>query len=134
MIFKPSDKDRLILFVEKLFERGKSVKVEPIAKTATLSQNSYCWLCFTHVADQTGNSKEDIYQLCLDLFKPIKEIELNGELHHIPVTLSGMNKDQKSNFINNFVIYLRDEGFFIPDHEDQKCKEMYQYYRDRGLI
>ena len=134
MIFKPSDKDRLILFIDKLFERGKSVKVEAITKVATISQNSYCWLCFTYIADETGNTKEDIYQHCLKLFPVHKEIEINGSIDVIPVTLSGMNKEQKSRFIDSFVIYFRQEGFSVPDPETQKCKELYQYYRDRGLI
>jgi len=134
MIFKPSDLDRCIIFIKKAFEKGKPVKVEAINKTATLSQNNYIWLVFTHVGFETGNSKDDIYQFCLEKFPAFKEITINSEVSHIKLTLSGMDKLQKSNFIDGVVTYFVTEGFDIPDPEDLKIQEIYGYYRNLGLI
>jgi hypothetical protein len=78
MTFYPKEKDRAITYLNKLFERGKTVKIEPITQTATLSQNSYIWLVFTHVGQETGNTKEDIYQFCLKKFTIFKTIDING--------------------------------------------------------
>lgn len=134
MIFKPSEKQRLILFVDKIFEKSKSVKVEAINKTATLSQNNYIWLVFTHVGFESGNTKDDIYQFCLEKFPTFKEITINSEVGLIKVTLSAMDKLQKSKFIDDAVIFFRSEGFEVPSCEDKKIDEMYSYYRNLGMI
>jgi hypothetical protein len=105
-----------------------------IKQVKTLSQNSYAWLVFTHVADETGNTKEDIYQYCLKKFPTFKSIELNGVIELIPVTLSGMDKEQASFFIDQFTIHFRSEGIDVPDPEDQKAKEMFEYYRMKGIL
>ena len=134
MIFKPNEFNRASDYLKLLLERGKTVKIEHITRSKTLSQNAYCWLCFTFVADETGNSKEDIYRLCLDMFKTHKEVEINGQIHLVPVSLSEMTKEQCSEFIDKFVVYLRSEGFDLPDPEDKKAVDMYNWYKERGLI
>ena len=134
MIFHPKELERATKFITNLFERGKSVKIEPVTRTKTLSQVAYSWLVFTHVAQETGNTKDDVYQFCLSKFPAHKTIDLNGVISIIPVTLSGMDKEQTSNFIDQFTTYFRSEGFDIPDPEDKKAVEMFQFYKERGLI
>lgn len=134
MIFHPSDRNRLNLYVTNQFDRGKTLKVEIVTTSKTLSQNAYCWLVFTHIGQETGNTKEDVYQFCLKQFPVFKEIELNGIIDVIPVTLSKMDKDQVSHFIDEFVTFFRSEGYDVPDPEDSKSVEMYNYYKQKGLI
>jgi hypothetical protein len=134
MIFHPKEIDRVITYVTKLFERGRSVNIEFITRTKSLSQVAYCWLCFTIIGQDTGNTKDDIYQLCLKKFPVFKTIELNGVLTMIPLTMSGFDKEQMSHFIDEFTTYFRSEGFDIPDPEDKKAVEMFQFYKERGLI
>ena len=134
MIFNPSELVRANIYLTKLFERGKSVKIEPILKARTLSQTAYCWLVFTHVGFETGNDKNDIYQFCLTKFPQFKSIQINGSHEVIPVTLSGMDKEQTSAFIDSFVVFFRQEGIEVPDPEDLKCRDMMDYYRTKGLI
>ena len=134
MIFSPTDRNRAILFLTNLFDKGRKVKIEPVTQSRTLSQNAYCWLVFTHVGFETGNIKEDIYQYCLDMFPVHKEINLNGEIALIKVTLSGMSKEQTSVFIDQFVIHFRQEGFDVPDPEEKRAIEMYQFYKEKGMI
>ena len=134
MIFNPTEIQRATIYLTKLFERGKKVKIEPITRAKTISQNNYTWLVFTHIAQETGNIKEDIYQFCLKEFPTFKEIEINGEIHSVPVTLSGFTKEQTSFFIDCFVTFFRQEGIDIPSPEDKKCMEMYSFYRERGIL
>ena len=134
MIFQPTELDRAIIYLKSLFAKGKKAKIDPIKGIKTLSQNNYSWLVFTHVGQESGNSKEDIYEHCLEKFPTFKEITINGVSHLIRVTMSNFSKEQMSVFIDNFTIYWRTEGYFVPDPEDKKCMEMYQYYRDRGLL
>ena len=134
MTFHSRELDRATTYLKKLFERGKSVRIEPITVSRSLSQNAYCWLVFTHVAQETGNTKDDIYQFCLSKFPFHKTIEINGVVQIIPVTLSGMDKEQNSQFIDQFVTYFRSEGIDIPDPEDKKALDMVNYYRERGQL
>lgn len=134
MTFKPGEIQRATIYLSKLFERGKSVRIEQVVHSKTISQVRYLWLVFTHIAHETGNSKEDIYQLCLHKFPLHKEIELNGETTVIPVTLSGMSKEQGVTFIDQVTTFFRSEGFFVPDPEDLECKEMLDYYTNKGLL
>jgi len=134
MIFKPTDKDRAILFLTKLFEKKRHVKIEHITESKTLSQNSYIWLVFTHIGFETGNSKDDIYQYYLSKFPYHKEIDINGTIEIVLITLSKFNKDQMSSFIDNIVIDARQEGFDVPDPEDLRAVEMFNYYKQKGLI
>jgi len=134
MIFKPSDKQRALLFLDKMIERRKPFKIEPITETKTLSQNSYLWLVFTHIAFETGNTKEDIYQYYLKKFPTFKEIEINGEIHQVQITLSKFDLMQCKVFIDNVTIDARQEGFDVPDPEDKKAVEMYNYYKQIGQL
>lgn len=134
MIFKPSEIKRALVFLDKMIARKKPFKIEPITETKTLSQVRYCWLVFTHIAFETGNSKEDIYQYYLNMFPVFKEIDVNGVLHQIQITLSQFDLMQCKVFIDNFTIDARQEGFDVPDPEDKKTVDMYNYYKQSGLI
>ena len=134
MIFKYNEIDRATTYLKKLFERKRSVKIELVTQSKTISQLGYCWLCFTHIGFETGNNKDDIYQFCLQKFPVHKSIEINGEITLIPVTLSGMDKEITSTFIDQFVTFFSQEGFDVPDPEDKKCLEMFQYYKERGML
>lgn len=134
MIFKPSEKERALIFLNKLFEKKRSIKIEHITESKTLSQNAYLWLVFTHMAFETGNTKDDIYQYYLEKFPYFKEIDLNGEINQVRISLSKFNLDQCSKFIENVTVDARQEGFDIPDPEDKKTVEMYNYYKQKGLI
>jgi hypothetical protein len=134
MIFLPSERDRAILYLDKLFERRKHVKIDPITESKTLSQNSYLWLVFTHVAFETGSNKDDMYLYWLNKFPKYKEITFQGEVCLVSISLSSFTKEQTSVFIDEVVTDARQEGFQVPDPEDKKALEMFQYYKNLGLI
>lgn len=134
MTFHCNERDRATVYLTNLFNRGKTVKIEPITVSRTLNQNAYAWLVFTHVGTETGNTKDDIYQFCLAKFPVHKSIEINGIISLIPVTLSGMDKEQNSHFIDEIVTFFRSEGCDIPDPETKKALEMFNWYKERGLL
>jgi hypothetical protein len=134
MTFRPSDIDRLNIYISKQFERGKTLKVEPVTVTKTLSQNAYCWLVFTVISQETGYTKEEVYQFCLNKFPVHKEITIGDELILIQVSLSKMTKEQTSHFIDQFTIFFRSEGYSIPDPEDKRLRDLYNEYKNRGMI
>jgi hypothetical protein len=134
MIFKPFEIDRATTYLTKIFERNRNAKIEPVKHSKTISQVRYLWLIFTHIGFETGNLKEDIYQYCLQKFPFHKEIEINGEEDIIPVTLSGFSKEQSVQFIDQVTTFFRQEGYEVPDPEDLRCKEMFEFYHDKGLL
>lgn len=134
MVFHPKEIDRLNAYISKLFERGKSVKVEPITTSKTLSQVGYAWLCFTVIGEETGNTKDDIYQFCLKKFPVFKSIEINGLIQLVPKTMSGFDKEEMSHFTEEFTVYFRSEGISIPDPDDKLALDQFNFYKERGII
>lgn len=134
MTFKPSERERAVLYLDRLFEKKRHVKIDYVTESKTISQNNYFWLIVSHVANETGNDKNDIYQLLLSKYAPEKYIELAGEDVRVITTLSGMSKEQASLFIDKSAVYFRCQGFDIPDPEDLKTIEMYNYYKQKGWM
>ena len=134
MIYRPTQLEQALIFLKKQFEKKKWVKIEAITEKKTLSQNNYIWLVFTVIAQDTGNQPKDIYQYYLEKFPTYREIDINGEKHNIVISLSGFTKEQTSVFIDCIVTDARQEGIEIPDPEDFKTKQMYEYYKERGLL
>ena len=134
MIFKSHEIQRATTYLTKVFERKRDVTIEIVTHSKTLSQVRYLWLVFTHIANETGNDKDDIYRLCLIKFPLFKEVELNGEKTMIPLSISGMSKEQSIWFIDQVTTFFRQEGYEVPDPEDLRCSEMYNYYQNKGMI
>lgn len=134
MIYKPSQLEQAIIFLQKCADKKKWVKIDPIPEKKTVNQNSYIWLVFTIIGDDTGNTKDDIYMHYLDMFPIYKTIDINGEEKRIKVTLSKFTKEQTSYFIDKVVIDARQEGFVIPDPNDKAALEAYNYYRKKGML
>ena len=134
MIFHSKELERAIIYLTKQFDRGRSVKVEPLTESKTLSQNAYLWLVLSYASNESGNNKDDLYQYYLKKFPVTKEIDFNGTIDIIPISLSRFTKEQASWFIDQVTIDLRSEGFEVPDPEDKKTLEVYNYYKNKGLL
>jgi hypothetical protein len=52
----------------------------------------------------------------------------------IPITLSVMDKEQKSYFIDQIVIFFKSEGIDVPYPDTKKALEMFQYYKEKGIL
>lgn len=135
MIFKPSELDRAILFLKGLFDKRKHVKIEYIPQTKSIEQNRYIWLVFTIIAEETGSDKNYMYHLFMKRFPVFMELKNEfGEMELCPITMSLWSKLQMSDFIDKVVTEARTNGFEIPDPEDKKALEMYDYYRQKGVL
>ena len=134
MIFKPSEKERALIYLDKCFQKNRFVDIKLISKKKTLSQNNYIWLIFTSVGQDTGNTADDIYRHCLALFPTYKTIDIGGEETKIQITLSEFTQEQTSVFIDRVATYWRSEGYSIPDPEDIETVKMFNYYKEKGLI
>jgi len=134
MIYKPSQREQAIIFIDKMFAKKKWIKIEHIPESKTMNQLRYIWLVFTIVADDTGNEPQDIYEYYLDRFPIYKEITILDEEKKIRISLSQFSIEQASYFIDKVVIDARQEGHVIPDPQDKAALEAYNYYKSKGLI
>ena len=135
MIYKPSQREQAIIFIDKQFERKKSIRIDRVTESATLNQNNYIWLIFTCVAMDTDNTKDDVYKHCSKLFAPKKEITINGVTDMVEISLSEM-KDikQKSVFIDKVLHHWRSEGYILPDPATLDATNMFNEYKQKGWM
>ena len=135
MLFKPSQKNKAIEFLDRHFNNKRSVYINPVKQLKSISQNAYLWLIFTHIGYQTGIDKNHIYYYYLNKFPTFQEIQtIHNQIDLVQISLSHFTKEQTIVFINNIVVDGRQEGFDIPDPEDLKCRQMYEFYRGEGLL
>lgn len=133
-IFKPSTRKESIQYLDELYKKKHWVKIERIPEKKSVNQNNYIWLVFTVIAYDTGNEPKDIYEYYLDKFPVYKTIYKNKAEIIIRISMSRFNKDQMRKFIDKVIIDARQEGYNIPNPEDKKALDMYNYYRKKGLI
>ena len=132
MIYKSSQRIQAINFIDKHFDNKSNIEIKVYRKKKSLSQNAYIWLLCTHIGSETGNTKEDIYRYLIDEYAPLKTIYIDGKETYVKLTLSDFDKNQAMEFINNIII-----GFIeydLPDPQDVKCLQMYEYYKEKGVL
>lgn len=130
---KPTNVEMLKKRLNNLFKKQATVEVKEVVQPKTLNQNRYIWLCFTHVAFETGATKEDIYEVCKLMFAPFYENTFDPEID-TKKGISKMSKDEMTLFIDHSVTYLRQNGYELPDPDDLTAMQMYSFYHERGLL
>ena len=80
------------------------------------------------------DNKNSIYKFLNNLFPKFQNIEIRGETINVQVSMSHFSKSQLSTFIDECVTWARQEGFDVPDPEDLKALQMYNFYKMKGLI
>jgi len=105
-----------------------------IRRKRSLESNAYLWLILTIGQEETGNTKDDLYVYMLDKYPTMKEITINDKIYLIPISSSAFNSLQMSHFIENVRGELASIGVQTPDADSDKCMDIYNHYRERGLI
>lgn len=131
MLFKQSQSEQAITFLKEQI-KITPVEIKPYKHKKTLSQNNYIWLICTHVGYETGNTKETIYHFCIDKFAPINTRYIDNVEYPEKLTLSQFDKEQAIIFINNILAEFQE--YDLPNPEDIKCVQMYEYYKEKGLL
>ena len=135
MIFKPTEKDRMIKYLDALIEKKRHIKIEYIPEGKTIKQNSYIHLVFAHTGEQTGDRMEDVKKTLKKMFPKYQEVTFNGETQLLEIdSLKHFTKEQMSVFIDEVTTFLRTEGIDVPDPEEKRALELYNWYRQRGVI
>jgi len=92
-------------------------------------------MVFAHIGEQNGDRMNDIKKHYKHEFPKYEEINFNGVESIVKIdSLADFTKEQMMTFIAEVVTDARQIGFSIPDPEDRKALELYDYYRTRGII
>lgn len=125
-------------FVQKVLEKDIKVahraEFTKIQRPRTISQNSYLWLLLTHVEQETGNDKSDLYYFMLHKYPIFKEITYDEIIRLVQITSSVFDVKQMIQFISNIKRFFRQEGFEMPDANTKRMWDMYNYYQDKGIL
>jgi hypothetical protein len=45
-----------------------------------------------------------------------------------------MSKEQTTQFIDEVITHAKGEGYDIPDPETKRAQEMFNYYKEKGIL
>lgn len=75
------------------------ITIEPLKGKRTLAQNRYYWTYLTLVADETGNSVDDLHEWAKRKFLTPKFITVKGETMKIARSTTELSKDEWSPYL-----------------------------------
>lgn len=109
------------------------LKKSEIQDHRNLDQNALLWLWCTFLQDQNiGYTKDEFYQIFVDMFAPREQIYFKGKIIFVVITSSQMTKKQMAHFLTNIQRYSQtDLEVELPDPDDLKFKEFYNHYKDK---
>jgi hypothetical protein len=108
-----------------------------IKERRSLSQNNTLWMWETHISNELGWSKEEVHEYNIEHFAQRKEVKLpNGIVAMIPMRTSDKEMDsaRMSFYMNQIQIFWNQQGVTLPDPEDYKAKEMFDFYEEKGML
>lgn len=86
------------------FPDGKklAVTVAGTNGTRSLEQNSYLWgIVYKLICDHTGNTKEEMHEICKRMFLLPRFIEVGSRKYKLPGSSKGLNKPEMHQFIED---------------------------------
>lgn len=135
IIHNKKERDKFVEFVlSKNIKTAHRAEFTRIQRPRTISQNSYLWLLLTHVEQETGNDKSDLYCWMLSRYPTCKEITYKEKIYLVEITSSNFNVKQMIRFISNVKRFFRQEGFEMPDANTENMWRMYNYYQNKRVL
>lgn len=95
----------------------------------TLSQNALLWMWLRCIAEDTGNTTDDLYDVFCSKFLR-KRVEVNGDVVECCKTSSQLNTAEMTTFLDNIQVYAASElGITLPNPEDRNFEVFFQQYK-----
>jgi hypothetical protein len=122
MIFQPKDKDKALIYINKLIDLNHNFEIITKYKNRSLQQNKYLHLILTWFCIESGYSLDYVKQ---ELFKK----EVNKDIFYIDLvnpktdalyyeyrSTSKLDAKEMTDAIQRFRIYAsREAGIYLPD-------------------
>tara|TARA_R100001377_G_scaffold80241_1_gene58995 strand:- start:2647 stop:3030 length:384 start_codon:yes stop_codon:yes gene_type:complete len=95
------------------------IEIKRQTKKRSTGQNSWLWACHKVVAEDTGNSVDDIHEIVKKELLPKKYVEFDGEEIEINGSTTGLTSNQWSEFMTEYSAWAAQYGIMLPHPEDQ---------------
>lgn len=106
-----------------------TLSIKKAIKGRTIIQNNLMWMWFECIAQETGNTKEDIHDYYCSKFLK-RYIEINGEIVETVGGTSNLDTVAMTNFLNNVQADVASElGITLPTPDDLHWSEFEDIYK-----
>ena len=100
----------------------------------TLSQNALMWMWFNCIADETGQSVDDIHDSYCAMFLSRVAISPRGEEVKVQRGTSKLNTAEMSEFMNRVQADAAEMGIILPLPQDAYYEDFVNEYQNRTLL
>lgn len=123
------DLGRLDALVSTLSNGEYVLTITKRRERRTLSQNALLWMWLRCIAEDTGNTTDDLYDVfCAKFLR--KRVEVNGDVVECCKTSSQLNTAEMTAFLDNIQVYAAAElGITLPNPEDRNFEVFFQQYK-----
>ena len=124
----PSDKQKVIEYIQKLPDKKYLVNVELKREQRSPAQNRVYWLYIACICDETGNSKNKVHLDIATMFLPLK----SGKMGTEPISTTELNTAQFKKYLDEVNLWANEFlGIILPNPEDKYWAEFYEQYKDQ---
>lgn len=103
-----------------LGKKGWDVRWEKHVEKRSLSQSAYYFIVVGLIADDTGNSRDDIHEIMKQKFCPKTFTELEGDVYSVTTTTT-LSVPQFSAYLEAVIAFATTEiGLILPARPDQE--------------
>lgn len=121
-----TNKDELVAYLHTL---NGAIRVEPVARKRSLNANSLYWVWMLVIGEHLGYYKDEIHEICLDMFAPRKSI-LD---RYVIIRTSEMDSGQMAKYMDRVkMLSLHELQCSLP--EPDQALELYRHYQLKGLL
>jgi hypothetical protein len=126
------DRDMIIAHIKRLeLSKVYTVEVKQKRTVRTLPQNKLYWLWLTCIEAETGNNRMDLHDYFKQVYILPTEVNIFGNTVERRST-SGLDTAQFKQYLDKIQIFASTElSITLPDPEDLRWQEFYDYYSDR---
>lgn len=96
------------------------VTIRPHKSKRSIDQNSLYWSWLSIIADETGNTANDIHEWCRDEFLPCSEIKVAGVAHLARPSTTALTTKEMTDYLNRIEAWAgTDLGIILPSPDDR---------------
>ena len=127
------DRDMVISQIKRLdLKKIYTVEITERRIRRTISQNGLYWLWLTCISHETGNDKDDLHEFFKQKYLADETTLVFGKYVVTRKSTTNLNTVQFKYLLDNVQIFASTElAITLPDPEDKRWEEFYDYYKDK---
>lgn len=114
----------------RLANGNYTVAISRVRKKRTTDQNSLYWMWLKCVADETGNTTDDLHEWCKRKFLSPRVVEICGERAEIAPSTASLDTSDMTTYLNSVQAWAASElGITLPSPEDRYYEDFENNYK-----